>query len=348
LQFCRKWYIVALVRHIINPPNPYNKYAAEYVGEPPPTKLEIFEELGTKKVITKAFASEWEGGWRYTVNCYRGCVHGCTYCFARQYHEYLGYGAGTDFETKIVVKPNTPMLLRQELKKTRTKMPHIDFSFATDPYIALEAEYKLTRKCLEVCAEFGVPVGVITKSPLVTRDIDVLKTLKVSVFFSLPFLTKEKSNPFEPYTPVPEARFRAMETIANAGIPVGIGIAPIIPGYNESDIPGLLERAKESGATRAFMSMLHLDTDSIEAYFVEKMHQRLPPTRVTKIINTIKRERNGSLRHNTYKERSTGKTEQWEVTRKLFDFHAKRLGFNQKEAKIGAEEITVAVQQNLF
>lgn len=337
------------MRQIINPPNPYNKFSAEYVGEPPPTKLEIFEETATKKVITKAFASGWEGGWRYTVNCYRGCVHGCTYCFARQYHEYLGYGAGTDFETKIVVKPMTPILLRQELKKSRNKMPHLDFSFATDPYLPLEAEYQLTRKCLEVCAEFQVPVGVITKSPLVTRDIDVLTKLKkVSVFFSLPFLTKERSNPFEPYTPVPEARFRAMQTIADAGIEVGIGIAPVIPGYNESDIPGLLERAKEAGATRAFMSMLHLDTDSIEEYFVQKMHERLPPTRVTKIINNIRRERNGSLRHKTYKERSTGTTEQWEVTTKLFDFHAKRLGFRQHETPAEPEMAVSPIQPKLF
>ena len=230
-------------------------------------------------------------------------------------------------------------------------MPHIDFSFATDPYLPLEAEYKLTRQCLEVCADFQVPVGVITKSPLVTRDIDILQKLNnVSVFFSLPFLTKERSNPFEPYTPVPEARFRAMETIANAGINVGIGIAPVIPGYNESDIPGLLERAQKAGAKRSFMSMLHLDTDSIEEYFVQKMHERLPPTRVAKIINTIKRERNGSLRHNTYKERSTGITEQWEVTKKLFAFHAKRLGFLEHEEKSDVEpepEKTVS-QQRLF
>jgi len=320
------------VRYITNPPNPYNKYTAEYIGEPPPRKLEIFEETATKKVITKAFASDWEGGWRYTVNCYRGCVHGCTYCFARQYHEYLGYGAGTDFETKIVVKPNAPQVLREQLKKTRDVMPHIDFSFATDPYVALEAEYKLTRQCLEVCVDFRVPVGVITKSPLVTRDIDVLKKLKdVWIYFSLPFLTKEKSNPFEPYTPVPEARFRAMQKLTDAGLNVGIAIAPVIPGYNESDIPGLLEKAKAAGATRSFMSMLHLDTDSIEQYFVEKMHERLSPTAVTKIINHMKRERGGTMRHRTYKERGTGKTEQWEVTKKLFDFHAKRLGYNVRD-----------------
>lgn len=337
------------MRYVKNPPNPFEKYSAEFIGEPPPTKLEVFEETATKKMITKAFASDWEGGWRYTVNCYRGCVHGCTYCFARRYHEFLGYGAGTDFETKIVVKPNAPAVLREELKKTRQKMPHVDFSFATDPYLPLEASYELTRKCLEVCAEFGVPVGVITKSPLVTRDLDVLKKLNVSVFFSLPFLTKEKSNPFEPYTPVPEARFRAMETIANAGIEVGIGVAPVIPGYNESDIPKLLERAKRAGATRAFMSMLHLDSDSIEEYFVAKMHERLSATAAAKVINAMKRERGGQLQHRTFKERSMGRTEQWEMTKKLFDFHARRLGFRQHETASESEPTqALPAQQSLF
>ncbi len=337
------------MRYIKNPPNPWNRYTAEYVGEPPPTKLEVFEETATKKMITKAFASDWEGGWRFTVNCYRGCVHGCTYCFARRYHEFLGYGAGTDFETKIVVKPNAPQILRQELKKTRDRMPHLDFSFATDPYLALEAEYKLTRQCLEVCVDYRVPVGVITKSPLVTRDIDVLKKLPdVWVYFSLPFLTKEKSNPFEPYTPVPEARFRAMKQIADAGIQVGIAVAPIIPGYNESDIPGLLEKAKEAGASRAFMSMLHLDSDSIEDYFVLKMHERLSPTAVTKIVNAMKRERGGTLRHKGYKDRGTGKTEQWAVTKKLFEFHTKRLGFNVRDRETEMVALPQASQPSLF
>ena len=342
------------MRSVKNPPNPYQKYSAEYVGEPPPTRLEVFEETATKKVITKAYASDWEGGWRFTVNCYRGCVHGCTYCFARRYHEFLGYGAGTDFETKIVVKTNAPQILREELKKTREKMPHLDFSFATDPYLPLEAHYELTRQCLQTCADFGVKVGVITKSPLVTRDIDVLQKLpEVWVYFSLPFLTKEKSNPFEPYTPVPDARFRAMETLSNAGIQTGIAVAPIIPGYNESDIPGLLKRAKEAGASRAFMSMLHLDSDSIENYFVEKMHERLPPTRVTKIINTIGRERGGKLQHASFAERDKGKTEQWEVTKKLFQFHARRLGFNVREvetetAELDTRQIPSPKQQSLF
>ena len=337
------------MRHIKNPPNPYNKYTAEYIGEPPPTKLEIFEEISTKKVITKAFASDWEGGWRYTVNCYRGCVHGCTYCFARRYHELIGYGAGTDFETKLVAKVNAPEILREQLKKTRWNMPHIDFSFATDPYVAIEANYELTRRCLEVCVDFRVPVGVITKSPLVTRDIDVLKKLDdVWIYFSLPFLTKERSNPFEPYTPVPEARFRAMKMLADEGLRVGIAVAPVIPGYNESDIPGLLEKAKESGATRAFMSMLHLDSDSIEEYFVQKMHERLSPPAVKKIVNAMTRERGGSLQHRSFAERDRGKTEQWAMTKRLFEFHFRRLGFDQGRQHSEAEVAATPIQPGLF
>lgn len=332
------------MRYISNPPNPYQKYSSEFLGEPSATKLEIYEETVTKKIITKAWSSDF--GHRYTVNCYRGCIHACTYCFARQYHEYLGYGAGTDFETKIVVKPNAPFLLREELKKTREKMNHIDFSFATDPYLPLEASYELTRKCLEVCAEFRVPVGVITKSPLVTRDLDILKQLDVTVFFSIPFPTTEKSRPFELYTPIPDVRFRAMKTLTENGITCGIGIAPIILGYNDSDIPVLLEKARENGATKAFMSKIHFDTDSIEEYFVQKLHEKLP-TQANKILNQIKREHGGTLQHRNFKERNAGNTEKWEITVKMFNLHFKKLGFERFERTAKIEKVS-PVQQSLF
>lgn len=135
-----------------------------------------------------------EMGVRYTVNCYRGCIHACTYCFARRYHEFLGYGAGTDFETKIVAKINAPEILREELKRTKEKISHLEFSFATDPYLPLEANYELTRKCLIVCRDFRMPVGVITKSPLITRDIDVLTKLDVTVFFRFRFRPSKNRN----------------------------------------------------------------------------------------------------------------------------------------------------------
>lgn len=337
------------MRYVNNPPNPYEKYSAEFLGEPPPAKLEIYEETATKKIITKAWSPDF--GDRYTVNCYRGCVHACTYCFARQYHEYLGYSAGTDFETKIVVKPNAPYLLRQELKKTRQNIKHLDFSFATDPYLPLEANYELTRKCLQVCADFQIPVAIITKSPLVTRDLDVLTRLKkVMVYFSIPFPTREKSKPFEISTPTPEVRFRAMKTLSDAGIKCGIGIAPVILGYNDSDIPVLLEKAREAGARKAFFNFIHFDTDSIEQYFVQKLRENLP-TKADKIIAQLKRERNGNLRHKNSAERNAGKTEKWEITRKMFDLHFKRLGFEEYERiekSEKKEENPLPVQQRLF
>lgn len=333
------------MRYIENPPNPYLKYSAEFLGEPSATKLEIYEETATKKMITKAWSSDF--GNRFTVNCYRGCIHACTYCFARQYHEYLGYGAGTDFETKIVAKINAPQVLRNDLKRTRQKIKHLDFSFATDPYLPLEANYELTRNCLKVCREFRVPVSIITKSPLVTRDLDILVDLNCTVFFSIPFLTTEKSKPFELYTPIPDVRFRAMKTLTDAGIKVGIGIAPIILGYNEPDIPRLLEKARENGATKAFINLIHFDTDSILEYFTKKLHEKIP-TKAEKILNTLKRERGGNLRHKNYKERNSGKTEQWQTAVKMFDLYFKKLGFEQFEIIEKMEKEVLPVQQKLF
>lgn len=333
------------MRQVENPPNPYLKYSAEYIGEPPKTKLDIFEETKTKSMISKSWSPEL--GKRFVVNCYRGCIHACTYCFARQYHEFLGYGAGTDFETKIVAKINSAEVLRNELKRTQKKITHLEFSFATDPYLPLEANYELTKKCLEVCYEFRIPVAVITKSPLVTRDLELLKKLDATVFFSIPFLTNEKSNPFELYTPIPDARFRAMKILTDAGIKVGIGIAPVIPGYNESDIPGLLEKARENGATKAFMNMIHIDTDSIEQYFVQKLKEKLP-TKANKILNHIKHEKSGRLQHKNFDERNKGKTQQWEMARDLFELYFKRLGFEKFKRVEEVKRPPLPIQQRLF
>ena len=315
------------------------------MGEPPPAKLEIFEESATKSIITKSNMPE--TGIRYTVNCYRGCIHACAYCFARRYHEFLGYGAGTDFETKIVVKINAPQILRADLKKTKEKIGHLEFSFTTDPYLPLEASYELTGKCLEVCAEFKMPVGIITKSPLVTRDLDILQKLDATVFFSIPFPTTEKSKPFEPYTPIPDARFRAMKTLTDKGIKVGIGIAPVILGYNDSDVPVLLEKARENGATKAFINLIHFDSDSIENYFVEKLYEKIP-SKANKILSQLKRERGGNLRHRNYGERNHGKTEKWKIVLKMFNLHFKRLGFERFEKAEKIAEKSPPAQPTLF
>ncbi|HEX8288419.1 MAG TPA: radical SAM protein [Pyrinomonadaceae bacterium] len=337
------------MRHVRNPPNPYLKYSAEYIGEPPGAKIEVFEETATKKIITENNSPD--VGFKFSVNCYRGCIHACTYCFARPYHEFLGFGAGTDFETKIVAKINAPELLRKELKSARRKIDSLNFSFTTDPYLPVEADYELTRKCLQICHDFKIPVGIVTKSPLVTRDVDVLSKMNSTVYFSIPFLTTEKSKPFEPFVPVPDARFRAMRVLADAGIEVGIALAPVIPSYNEPDIPALLEKARENGATRAFMTILRLPTESLREYFIERLHERIP-TKAERILNQIKRERGGRLNSNEFGARMSGKTENWQIAVKLFDLHFKRLGYKKFETVERPEENTTEnpqpIQQNLF
>jgi DNA repair photolyase len=333
------------VRYISNPPNPYHKYDAEILGEPSPVKLEVFEESATRSIVTKNNSPD--VGFKYSVNCYRGCQHGCTYCFARPYHEFLGFGAGTDFESKIVVKVNAPVLLRQELRKKSLRGESMSFSFTTDPYLPLEANYELTRKCLAVCREFGNPVGIVTKSPLVTRDVDILTDLAATVYFSIPFLTVEKSKLFEPYAPRPEVRFAAMKALSDAGVSVGIAVAPIIPTYNDSDIPALLQKARDCGASEAFMTMLRLPTESLQTYFVSRLEENAP-TKADKILNQIRRERGGRLNSSEFGARMSGKTEQWQMAVKMFDLHYKRLGFGQKRNEPKPAKNPLPVQQNLF
>lgn len=317
------------MQHVANPPNPWLTHSVEWLGEPPETKLEVFEETDTRTII--AHNDSPDVSFDYSLNCYRGCIHGCTYCFSRPTHEYLGYGAGTDFDRKIVVKVNAPALLRKELLKPSWKGDEIVFSFTSDPYIPLEAHYKLTRQCLEVCAEFRNPVEVITKSALIRRDIDVLQDLtrnaRLGVFFTIPFTDRESARAVEPYAPLPEARFHAMKDLAAAGITVGIGIAPVIPGLT-TDIPELLKRAKDAGAQYAFINMLRLP-GSVAPYFQERLHAKLP-TKANRILNRIKEAREGKLNSSVFGERMRGKGQYWEATERLFKIHCERLGFNKK------------------
>src|SRR5437764_1037143 len=276
------------MRPVKNPPNPWLTHSVEWIGEPPEAALEVFEETETRHIITHNDSPD--VAFDYPVNCYRGCIHGCTYCFSRPTHEYLGYGAGTDFDRKIIAKVNAPELLREELMKPSWKGDEIVFSFTSDPYIPLEANYKLTRRCLEVCLEFRNPVGIVTKSALVRRDIDVLSQLaekaSVTVFFTIPFRDYETARALEPFAPSPDARFAAMKELSSKGVPTGIGVAPIILGLNDSHIPQLLERALDAGASKAFMTLLRLP-GSVAPYFEQRLHERLP-TKANRILNRLR------------------------------------------------------------
>jgi DNA repair photolyase len=230
-----------------------------------------------------------------------------------------------------VVKVNAPKLFRQELMKPSWKGAEIVFSFTSDPYVPLESHYKLTRQCLEICAEFHQPIGIITKSALIRRDIDVLQELSrnasLAVFFTIPFTDVETARAVEPYAPLPEARFHAMQSLAEAGITVGIGIAPVIPGLS-SDIPELLKRAKESGAEMAFINMLRLP-GSVAPYFEERLRDELP-TKADRVMSRIREARDGKVNSSVFGERMRGKGEYWKATERLFKIHSERLGFNKR------------------
>lgn len=318
------------MHYVNNPPNPYLNTSLEWIGEPPEAKLEVFEEAA-RSIITSNDSPDIP--FEFSVNCYRGCPHACTYCFSRPTHEYLGWGAGTDFERKIVAKVNAPELLRAEFMKKSWKGDTLNFSFTSDPYVPLEANYQLTRKCLEVCLEFRNPVSLITKSALIRRDKELIAALvreaSAEVFFTIPFADSATSRALEPFAPYPDARFAAMSDLADAGIPVGLGIAPVIPGLSESHIPGLLQRAKEAGANRAFFSMLRLP-GNVAPYFVERLIETMPD-RAPKILRRIREMRDGKLNSPNFGERMRGSGIHWEMVRKVFKLHCDRLGLNQQE-----------------
>jgi DNA repair photolyase len=322
------------MRFVDNPPNPWLTYSVEWIGEPPPAKIEVFEETETRSIISTNNSPD--VAFDHSINCYRGCIHGCTYCFSRPTHEYLGYGAGTDFERKIIVKVRAPELLRKELMKSSWQGDQIVFSFTSDPYIPLEANYKLTRRCLEVCAAFRNPVGIVTKSALIRRDLDVLQQLardaSVGVYFSIPFADYDIARAVEPFAPSPNARFEAMKALADGGIEVGIGIAPTIPGLT-SDIPELLQRAKDCGAQKAFINMLRLP-GSVAPYFEQRLREKLP-TKADRVLNRIRDARGGKLNSSVFGERMRGKGQYWEAQEQLFNVFCKRLGFN--EHRVGSD-----------
>lgn len=253
-------------------------------------------------------------------------------CYARPSHQWLGFGAGTDFERKIVVKMNAPELLRAQFMKPSWKGELIAFSGDTDCYQPLEASYALTRRCLELCAEFKNPVGLITKSAVIRRDVDVLARLardaRLHVTLSIPFANDDLARKIEPGASSPSRRFDTLRILSEAGIPTGVAIAPVIPGLNESDIPEILERAHAAGARSAFMIPLRLPGEVLPV-FRERINTELVPERVRKIEHAIEEIRGGGGRMNDsrFGARFRGQGERWRAIETLFELHRRRLGF---------------------
>lgn len=317
-------------QRVWNPPNPYLTEVRELLGEPPAAELEVYEDT-TQSILSTNTSPDI--GFRWSVNPYRGCFHACSYCFARPTHEYLGMGAGTDFERKIVIKRRAPQLLEAAFRRKSWRGDLVMFSGVTDCYQPLEAVWKLTRGCMEVCAKYRNPVGIITKSLLIRRDIDVLADMArlglVRVCLSIAFADEAVVRAIEPGTPTIRKRFETMELLARAGIPVGIGVAPVIPGLNDMAIPTLLKEARARGATSAFHLPLRLP-GSVRASFFHRLQTQMPLV-ASKVEHRIREIRGGKLNDPRWGHRFQGQGTYWEQIDQLWNVWFRRLGFDRMD-----------------
>ncbi|MCB0344950.1 MAG: PA0069 family radical SAM protein [Bdellovibrionales bacterium] len=319
-----------MLRRVSNPPNPYSLSTVEYLGEQPPVKLTVFEEAAAS-IISRNKSPDI--GFEYSINPYRGCFHACSYCYARPTHQYIDFGAGTDFERKIVIKVNAAERLREAFMKRSWKGDTLVFSGVTDCYQPLEASYELTRKCLEVCLEFRNPVSIITKGALILRDLELLRELnqaaRAHVTISLAFSDGEMARAVEPHAPHPSARLRALRELSSAGIKTAVALSPIIPGLNDTQIPEVLQRASDAGAQTAFMTLLRLPAE-VKDVFLERTKEAFPQ-RFGKIVSSITAMKAGQLNRSQFGKRMQGEGQRWDAISWLFDSSCERLGLNSGE-----------------
>ena len=274
-------------------------------------------------------------GFDASLNPYRGCEHGCIYCYARPTHEYLGFSSGLDFETKIMVKLNAPELLREELSSPKWKPQVLVMSGVTDCYQPVERKLKITRRCLETLLEFRNPVAIITKNFLVTRDIDVLAELAkdqcASVCLSITTLDPDLRKVMEPRTSPPQARLNAIRKLAEAKIPVAVNVAPIIPGLTDHEMPAILKAAHDAGATAAGFTVVRLPYANAPLF--EKWLETHFPDRKDKVLNRIKSMRGGKLYDAQWGKRMRGEGIFAEQIATMFEVARRKAGFTADDRR---------------
>ncbi len=316
----------------LNPQNRFEKLRYEPDPEAPPDQhplpaTEFFADrsqsiLSTNDSPDIPFAT--------SLNPYRGCEHGCAYCYARPTHEFLGFSAGLDFESRILVKIRAPELLHGEMAAPRWKPQVVAMSGVTDCYQPAERRFQITRRCLEVFLDFRNPVMIITKNHLVTRDIDLLKKLSAfrcaGVLISLTTLDSGLAHKLEPRTSSPEMRLDAIRQLRAAGVPVGVLIAPVIPTLNEPEIPALLEAAARAGASSASYALLRMPL-GVKDLFVHWLEQHVPDRAAT-VLGRIRAMRGGRLNDPDFSSRLTGEGIYAEQIRNLFSICAQRAGLS--------------------
>lgn len=317
-----------------NPPNRFERLSIELEpdalldddGQPLPVHTQFFRDA-TQSII--AWNDSPDIPFDAGVSPYRGCEHGCAYCFARPTHEYLGFSAGLDFESRIMVKERAPELLREAFSKKSWKPQTVAMSGVTDVYQPIERRLGLTRACLAVFAEFRNPVAIITKNHLVTRDIDLLRELAkyhaVSVCLSITTLDGELAKVLEPRASPPRRRLAAVEELSAAGVPVRVLTAPIIPGLNDHEIPALLDAAARAGAIGAGYTILRLPW--AVAPLFEAWLERHAPGHKDKVLGRIRELRGGRLYNAEFGKRQRGEGPLAEQISSLFEVARRKAGF---------------------
>ena len=318
---------------ISNPPNRFERIAlerdADWDPEQDPAPSTQFLRDRSESII--AYNDSPDIAFSASVNPYRGCEHGCSYCYARISHEFLGFSAGLDFETRIMVKENAPRLLRQELASRKWQPQLLAMSGVTDCYQPIERRLQLTRKCLEVLAEFRNPVCIITKNHLVTRDIDLLGELAkynaAEVHLSINSLNPGLARRLEPRASSPRHRLAAVEALAKAGIPVGVLVAPIIPGLNDHEVAAVLEAAGKAGAGWAGMQILRLPL-TVAPVFQDWLEHN-EPGKKAKVLDRIRSIRGGKLNDPRFGERMRGQGIFAEQIRQMFHVTCRKAGLSE-------------------
>lgn len=288
-----------------------------------------------------------------SINCYRGCAHGCIYCYARPTHEYLGFSAGLDFETRILVKHDAPRLLREEIASPRWRPQPVAMSGVTDPYQPVERTLRLTRGCLEVLAEARNPVSIVTKNHLVTRDVDLLAQLAAvgasAVFVTVTTLDPHVRRVMEPRTSSPERRLAAIRALHEAGVPVGVMVAPVVPGLTDHEIPAILAAAAEAGASMAAYVPLRLP-GAVRELFDEWLERHFPDRR-EKVLNRVRELRGGKLNDPGFHSRMRGTGVWAHHLRSVWNTTTRRLGLNERRLDLSVasfRRISAGPQLDLF
>jgi DNA repair photolyase len=312
---------------LLNPRRRFERFDTEYdEGEVPELPLELFEDQSVS-ILSKNNSPDLS--FRYSVNPYRGCAHGCAYCYARPSHEYLGFGSGADFERRLVVKSRAPELLAQAFERRSWRGELIVMSGNTDCYQPIEARFGITRRCLEVCAEYRNPVHLITRSALIERDLDVLERLRehasVGVSVSVTFWNDETARAIEPYAPPPRRRVETIRRLSARGIPVIVHVAPLIPGLSDRDLVPILEAAREAGAVSA-MSMPVRLPGSVKEVFEARLREKMPLS-AEKVLKRTREMRGGKLNDPRFFSRHRGQGEYARTLERIFEATVKRLGY---------------------